>query len=90
MMNEQTVQFTANQTSIVSTAIEAHDVAKEYGEGENRVQVLRGVDLVVPSGEMLAIMGPSPARWPTIPQSSSETSRRATSTRSTARRSCIC
>ena len=40
-------------------AIEARGVTKEYGEGEGRVQILKGVDLVVPKGEMLAIMGPS-------------------------------
>jgi putative ABC transport system ATP-binding protein len=40
-------------------AVEAQAIVKEYGEGENRVQVLRGVDLLVPRGEMLAIMGPS-------------------------------
>ena len=40
-------------------AIEARTIRKEYGEGESRVEVLKGVDLVVPEGEMLAIMGPS-------------------------------
>jgi putative ABC transport system ATP-binding protein len=40
-------------------AVEAHAVVKEYGEGDNRVQVLRSVNLLVPRGEMLAIMGPS-------------------------------
>lgn len=58
-MTEQTLQFTANQTSPVSRAIEAHGVIKEYGDGDNRVQVLRGVDLTVRRGEMLAVMGPS-------------------------------
>jgi putative ABC transport system ATP-binding protein len=40
-------------------AIEARGVTKEYGEGDARVQVLKGVDLAVTRGEMLAIMGPS-------------------------------
>jgi putative ABC transport system ATP-binding protein len=40
-------------------AIEAQAVTKEYGEGESRVQVLKGIDLSVAQGEMLAIMGPS-------------------------------
>jgi putative ABC transport system ATP-binding protein len=41
------------------TVIEVRDVVKTYGEGESSVQVLRGVDLAVSKGEMLAIMGPS-------------------------------
>ncbi len=40
-------------------AIEVHQITKEYGEGDSRVQVLKGVDLTIARGEMLAIMGPS-------------------------------
>jgi putative ABC transport system ATP-binding protein len=40
-------------------AIEALGVTKDFGDGEHRVQVLKGVDLTVTSGEMVAIMGPS-------------------------------
>jgi putative ABC transport system ATP-binding protein len=39
--------------------IEARGLVKEYGDGENRVAILKGVDLLVAHGEMLAIMGPS-------------------------------
>lgn len=39
--------------------IELRDVTKVYGHGEAAVHALRGVDLVVDSGEFLAIMGPS-------------------------------
>jgi putative ABC transport system ATP-binding protein len=46
-------------TSVEGYAIEARGVTKEFGDGESRVQVLRGVDLVVSKGEMLAVMGPS-------------------------------
>ncbi len=35
------------------------NIAKTYGEGEARVQVLKGLDLEVRRGEMLAIVGPS-------------------------------
>jgi putative ABC transport system ATP-binding protein len=42
-----------------SGAIEARDVTKVYGEGENLTAVLKGIDLVIERGEMLAIMGPS-------------------------------
>jgi putative ABC transport system ATP-binding protein len=40
-------------------AIEAQGVTKSYGEGENLTQVLKGIDLMIERGEMLAIMGPS-------------------------------
>jgi putative ABC transport system ATP-binding protein len=40
-------------------AIEARGVTKEFGDGDSRIQILRGVDLTVSRGEMLAIMGPS-------------------------------
>jgi putative ABC transport system ATP-binding protein len=42
-----------------ANAIEAQGVTKEFGDGDSRIQVLQGVDLTVPRGEMLAIMGPS-------------------------------
>jgi ABC-type lipoprotein export system ATPase subunit len=40
-------------------AIEANGVIKTYHTGKIRVQALRGVDLYVGRGEMVAIMGPS-------------------------------
>jgi putative ABC transport system ATP-binding protein len=43
----------------VQPAVDVRGVIKEYGDGESRVQVLRGVDLAIARGEMLAIMGPS-------------------------------
>src|SRR6266508_3728765 len=39
--------------------IHATDVAKTYDTGAIKVHALKGVTLVVPRGEMLAIMGPS-------------------------------
>lgn len=39
--------------------IELEQVTKIYGEGEARVQALRGVDLRIEAGEFVAVMGPS-------------------------------
>jgi putative ABC transport system ATP-binding protein len=42
-----------------STMVQADGVEKTYVSGSVTTQALRGVSLVVPKGEMLAIMGPS-------------------------------
>jgi len=47
------------QTAIQQAAIEASNVIKTYNTGKIRVEALRGVDLFVGRGEMVAIMGPS-------------------------------
>jgi putative ABC transport system ATP-binding protein len=39
--------------------IEILKMVKEYGTGDNRVPVLRGVDLTIERGEIVALMGPS-------------------------------
>jgi len=39
--------------------LEARELTKTYGTGEFRVEALRGVDLKVEEGELLAITGPS-------------------------------
>ena len=41
------------------TVLELQGVSKVYGEGPNEVLALRGVDLCVVAGELVAIMGPS-------------------------------
>jgi putative ABC transport system ATP-binding protein len=41
------------------TVLELRSVSKVYGEGPARVQALRGVDLSVAAGTMVAVMGPS-------------------------------
>jgi putative ABC transport system ATP-binding protein len=41
------------------TALELRDVSKVYGEGANEVHALRGVDLTVDAGALIAVMGPS-------------------------------
>src|SRR5438445_8086006 len=40
-------------------AVEARELTRRYGEGETAVDALRGVDLTVRSGELVAVMGPS-------------------------------
>jgi putative ABC transport system ATP-binding protein len=40
-------------------AVDARDLTRTYGEGETAVEALRGVDLEVRSGELVAVMGPS-------------------------------
>ena len=42
-----------------SPVIDVEDVTKVYQMGETQVHALRGVDLTVNEGEMMAIMGPS-------------------------------
>ncbi len=42
-----------------TAVIEAHDLVKIFGEGAGAVRALRGVDLRVEEGELVAIMGPS-------------------------------
>jgi putative ABC transport system ATP-binding protein len=39
--------------------IEAKGIWKVFGQGENRVEALRGVSLSVKAGEIVAVMGPS-------------------------------
>ncbi|WGL17126.1 ABC transporter ATP-binding protein [Microbulbifer bruguierae] len=40
-------------------AIRAEGLAKTYGSGESTVYALRGVDLAIPRGEMVVLLGPS-------------------------------
>jgi putative ABC transport system ATP-binding protein len=42
-----------------NAAVEAHGLTRVYGEGTTAVEALRGVDIVVRSGELVAVMGPS-------------------------------
>ena len=39
--------------------IEIHDIRKSYGTKDNRVEVLKGIDLSVSRGEFVILLGPS-------------------------------
>lgn len=39
--------------------LEMHQVTKQYGDGPTEVNALRGIDLRVDAGELVAVMGPS-------------------------------
>jgi putative ABC transport system ATP-binding protein len=41
------------------TVVEGIDVSRRYGEGETAVDALRGIDLKVERGQLVAVMGPS-------------------------------
>jgi putative ABC transport system ATP-binding protein len=42
-----------------SAAVEARGLTRRYGEGATAVDALRGIDIEVRSGELVAVMGPS-------------------------------
>jgi putative ABC transport system ATP-binding protein len=42
-----------------NAAVEARGLTRMYGEGTTAVEALRGVDIVVRAGELVAVMGPS-------------------------------
>jgi putative ABC transport system ATP-binding protein len=42
-----------------STAVQANDLKRVYGEGSTAVEALRGVSIDVRAGELVAVMGPS-------------------------------
>ena len=54
-----------------SDILDASGVVKTYRTGALEVEALRGVDLRIPRGQYLSVMGPSGARVTPIPRSES-------------------
>lgn len=48
-----------NKENMVNNAIEMSNITKSYEMGEQVVHALRGVDLIIKTGDYVAIMGPS-------------------------------
>jgi len=48
-----------NSTTRHALAVDCRGLTKQYGQGENAVQALRGIDLDVRTGEMTYLVGPS-------------------------------
>ena len=43
----------------MSDLVTVRDVHKSFTRGSERIEVLKGVDLAIPDGDFLALMGPS-------------------------------
>ena len=39
--------------------LEANQIQKSFGQGDTRVQVLRGIDMTVEKGKICVLLGPS-------------------------------
>ena len=50
---------TIGRPKSIAPAFTTRGLTKVYGEGQAAVHALRGVDLVIPSGEMVVLLGPS-------------------------------
>ena len=51
--------YTEPSHPLAAPAVSAHELTRQYGEGETAVHALRGVSVDVAGGELTAVMGPS-------------------------------
>lgn len=58
-------------------AVRCRGIHKDFGDGDARIEVLRGVDLTVRMGEMLFLVGPSGSGKTTLISVIAGSSRRA-------------
>jgi putative ABC transport system ATP-binding protein len=59
-MLTEAIQVRRERTKVPAPlAVHCEGVTKEYGDGDQKVQALRGVDLEIPFGEMALLVGPS-------------------------------
>ena len=56
---EETEVAASVGTAVGGVVVEAHELERQYGEGETAVHALRGVSLQVERGHLVAVMGPS-------------------------------
>jgi len=56
---EETEVAASVGTAVGGVVVEAHQLERQYGEGETAVHALRGVSLEVERGHLVAVMGPS-------------------------------
>jgi putative ABC transport system ATP-binding protein len=56
---EETEVRASVATAVGGVVVEAHELTRQYGEGETAVHALRGVSLTVERGQLVAVMGPS-------------------------------
>jgi putative ABC transport system ATP-binding protein len=54
-----TITSPVTQAATATTVLELRDIHQLYGTGDAQVRALRGIDLIVESGDYVAIMGPS-------------------------------
>src|SRR5262249_42201980 len=47
------------ETESASLAVECREVIRDFGDGDEKIRVLHGIDLDIPSGQMSLLVGPS-------------------------------
>src|SRR4051812_15193491 len=59
MIDPAVVELNGHELSAATTAIEARELTRRYGEGDAEVNALRGITLDITAGRLTAVMGPS-------------------------------